>query len=1384
MAFSKPIKSEVEDNVERLATSPFRSFEHEICVRESHGSGLFFLNFGARSLKDYVKEDFSQINAPCMVIRGMKCKYRGVSRATARYIFITVFPQFRAQGLFDDYARLKDASTTISNWLAWMQEIAGKLVDNKERLVLDFSNLFLSALSVGKYRDAFSITQFVLNLYNMFSTFRTIFFKAQSFEALTLLGLASALPKEAFEVLRRMQDLGGKKLMDDTDWFHRFLVMIADLIAKLFDSFQVILPDSVKPIFSVLGNWTSRHLLIDGAQKICSQFARNPHIVMDPTFCDKAERLYKQWMECPDVMEWSRRSSYVNNLEVSLVSVHKTILAHQNINRVEPTMFVFEGAPGKLKSVFMNLLLDALGKPAYPHTIKAEGDGKDFWDHYNNEDNVYMDDVGQMGVSQWRYVMNLVSSVKYVLDCADSKKKDTKFFTSKNIFVTTNQFMKINGLCRSDCIADVEALWRRGVVFDFSQTTRVGNLLEGHIKFFYYDLKEKKFVNDFPGYIKGVAENMGIPLLPTSGPISIDTPRVEYIAWMVQIVQLFEMFKENFHQAGKLSMRERENIRQLLAMRSDFVAQCEECEEDETHFDPYFYAASEPMNVVVDNMPCTSFEKDYGRLALLEWIRGVIPTLNVKLVTIGLLSVGLLITAFLGCKKFMARESTFKCQMKEMLENQPPKKHHNLVDLVQRQVLFASVRAKHRNRVDVCAIVSGHNIILPAHAVPDETVVVTLTKDYDDLHQTLVDNMIVERIYYNPFDDIAIVRLPKTYPTPFKNISHVFTESSVRNDMLMITPLGIIDVNKYITQFRGTQVYTGPNSFVGNFDGKKDIFYKIQFDGLCGCPIVSTQGSLLGFHVAGEASLDVGVTIVWSKDTQSSVRGILESDNAFYMPFDDKKPREPSSCVVFDVEMDVNVNVNNTIVESPLYGVLPVTREPANLKLFGRHTVKDVAKKSFTPTMSIPMEELEFMEEVLLDLIPEYGEISEEEVVKGNSYLAPLNKDSSNGYKNEKEKSYFVDFESGKLTQEAKKDLEQFEARILRGEYVFEDWVWTECLKVELRNVEKKRVPRSFRISRIQLQLLCKFLTGDLVGKIMSRRHDNDIMIGVNPYVEWDKIYKKLNVCPNIFDGDIGSFDGKMICSVQQVISKVVLKRFTGSTERKEVLEALLTNMFSTLVAILNRLVMTTHSMPSGSFWTALFNSFANRCYTAGWYFREMKKSGRVPTVTGFKLSISDYVYGDDKLVGVWKFPENLNAISMREYFESLGMEFTDSKKNAVVEPFNSIEDVTFLKRFFRFHPKIGRVMCPLNLRTLYSGLSWYDKKKDMITVMRDKLHCFQREMFLHNDMLTVERVLDEADKANIPYVRLYEEDLLRFYLDPQELLSANWYGWGAEKYA
>jgi hypothetical protein len=114
-----------------------------------------------------------------------------------------------------------------------------------------------------------------------------------------------------------------------------------------------------------------------------------------------------------------------------------------------------------------------------------------------------------------------------------------------------------------------------------------------------------------------------------------------------------------------------------------------------------------------------------------------------------------------------------------------------------------------------------------------------------------------------------------------------------------------------------------------------------------------------------------------------------------------------------------------------------------------------------------------------------------------------------------------------------------------------------------------------------------------------------------------------------------------------------------------------------------------------------------------------------------------------------------------------MGMDFTTATKQKIVNASEPMDDLQFLKRSFRYHDKLGRVVCPLELRTLQSGLSYSDRSKDISVVMDGKLGCFQRELYLHPDRdALLADFHHRMKKYNYKYKVLPESYLMSIYLD------------------
>lgn len=163
-----------------------------------------------------------------------------------------------------------------------------------------------------------------------------------------------------------------------------------------------------------------------------------------------------------------------------------------------------------------------------------------------------------------------------------------------------------------------------------------------------------------------------------------------------------------------------------------------------------------------------------------------------------------------------------------------------------------------------------------------------------------------------------------------------------------------------------------------------------------------------------------------------------------------------------------------------------------------------------------------------------------------------------------------------------------------------------------------------------------------------------------------------------------------------------------------------------------------------------------------------MKKDGKTATVIDF-LKLTDFVLGDDKLCGS---PEShakyFNAYTVKDYFNSLGMKYTDGDKGEISSSSKPIEDLCFLKRGFRFHKSLKKIVGPLSLTTLYNTLRYYDGSKEYDDAMEGKLTAFQYEMYLHENKELLNFVMSRAENCDFPVRKFSDLHIQKSMLDPE----------------
>lgn len=1269
-------------------------------------------------------------------------------------------------------------------------------------------------------RDTFSMVDTLALIADIYSIKED--FIPEGVEDLALSSLLDYLPKKLKLVALAMLTIQRREGTFNIS----ILQHISDLVIRIVDFMLDCkgIPEVLKSMIIKLKNLVqmySTHGLLNEMASIIKDYKKKPVILGDNMFwlrMEAVEKKLKVEVETDSVgmalLELSRSSPSV---KVRIEAFNRLVKLKDNLKnsgRIEPSCFIFDGPPGTFKSVTLSKLLKVLAKSVYVHHVKSLMDGKDFYDTYDGEEVFYMDDVGQQGKSQWRNLINWVSCIPLPLDCAAADLKNTKLFSSEIILLTTNEFMNLHGFTAQDGIAEPEALFRRAFVFDWSKVSVSDKgSIEGMVVLKKFDIKKKKWL-DFSH-----------PQLPGFHDIKEEA---DLLAWLASWVHSINDWKKGCQKRNDLSQEYIGDVQQKVK-RVDFSAQADvddlclvrftetrearlrrEREEVEWNdmseriiripenrlgyvidVDPLL--VTEGYFTMIDHLLLPtedpnayyyySLDKEWTLWEHLKAVGSYVSDLMVsiaqtlvsfilKLSTDPLVITGLIlgltymavlyllksVLSFKEESEVHSKDSYIPEDWEKIKPNFSSKASSQVTSIVSSNMYFCKLE-----KVKVCALCFDKYLVVPAHAVSSINASVVLSLLRPATNTAVLETVKCDVVYRNNKDDVVILKLPASNPITFKDINFDQKEEGGLQNFL-ITPMGAMDMQSIrAADNLGSIPYAvkGDIAYSNEISPHSRELYSVHFKGLCGSVIASSFGEVKGMHVAGSESKGLGVALLWSEETLNKFRSLRKSHSNLIIK--DNQAANTSVAEVLSLGASYG-NFKSSLQKSPLHGIYEVNRSPADLQKYGRDTVETVFKKSVNQVVDPPEEEVAFGKDVLRRLLPDFDDLrSEASIVKGFGNIAGLNKDSSNGFMCKKDKSHYIDFNSGSFTQIFRDELQSLENSIIDDDVEWIKLVWTESLKDEIRNNEKEGVPRSFRVSTIHQQVLTKKYTAQMISQVMNARLENQISIGCNPVAEWPIMYKNM-LNKNVFAGDIAKWDGAMVPAVQRAVNEVIMEKYKGKNPK--VLSFLLDNLVNSLVIAGGKTYVMTHSMPSGSFLTAFYNSIVNRFYTAMWY----KRATVGATVGDFNSQVLDYVYGDDKVVAVHKTRTDLNAVSMMEFFRSIGMDFTDAMKRPIENAYDVLSDISFLKRSFSYHHKIKRVVCPLDLRTLFNTVSWVDAKKDLDVVMEGKIDSVYRELFLHpnhEDLMLEFQLKIEAVYPGRKWLK--EEDLMELYVNRPE---------------
>jgi len=1209
-----------------------------------------------------------------------------------------------------------------------------------------------------QYRDFFQEETFEQDLEDHEEVEEYADAQRQTLDVLMAAASVQFLPKWIQKALSSLSQLSTTKILDDTLMLARFMKVISDVVFKLLDfiSKRCLIPKEIMSSIEEVLNKTcigKYSFYILSMEHNLNQMIKDPQIVNKIVFQENVLDLASKMTDIMvDMDTFIERNSPVKQLYERHAALVKLIRSNKDITRIEPICLVLEGKPGSGKSQTMANLtacLREMGYSIYSHVTPNPKFAKDFYDDYADQDIFIMDDVGQQGNSQWCQIINLVSPIKYGLPCANAALKQTKYMSSKVLLCTTNKLKDIV-FTKDDCVNEPDALFRRCDILDFRNVDMKLNEKgfkepSGYIQYRHFIQATTTTAGYYSdGFSEGFSKFTKIqPIFHYT-----DNKTESQLKWILSIITDRLKYKKMENEEIKLDMN---NILEGLTRQSLIT----ELPQILTKYfiDPLTDFTMQYLPTLMTSIACS--------------IKSLTPTNCIKNQIISL--VLFIIFAYFGHYAMTralqmihnsSNESDPRIAFQQVIkeaEKYVSSKEPTTADIkISKQVKYLTYTLGNKQtgqniKCGTIGLISGGCVITPFHILYeaaeanwdiDKTSVYATIYSDPRSGMVMYDNVLLTVLVADSNEDFIVWELPKTISALLPDVSNLLAEHDQISNMncKLITPTYIIDLKEQIkTQLSGLVYYDILPGLKGDL-ASQALEYQFGIRGACGSILTDGDGKIRGMHVAGSQTIETrGFSRIWSIDTLTQIKQFLTNSKhiRYSCKINEKEPgKEEMSVVKLENEEKLGASVPkfSKYVPSAVAGLYPITRAPVNLDQ--ENIIKDMAKKSYKKVADIDCEALAFAEQYMESIIPQFTKVTEKEIVLGTNLSSKMDKNTSCGFGFPKGKEEYINYETGAFKPGFRVKMQDFKEEINRQELDIKNILYTETLKDELRDLRKVNKPRCFKMSPLLLTCLGREYFLNLIDKLRETRFETGIMIGTNPFSDWQTIYDKAmgfgNKCN---DGDYGEWDGSMLTQFQTMLARLLVRKYQDQTNEFDIkcLQVFLCTLINTPTLNMNELLVTTHSMPSGCMLTATFNCLINKAYGAYIYYKICKENLIKPSIIHFTMNVFSMVYGDDLLMFIREaLIKIFNGITYQKHCRELGLDYTTADKISEMKEYKSIEECQFLKRGFKFNSFLNTITCPLDEISMFGTINFVSdvKRKDELTQV--KLCNLQREMILH----------------------------------------------------
>lgn len=567
-------------------------------------------------------------------------------------------------------------------------------------------------------------------------------------------------------------------------------------------------------------------------------------------------------------------------------------------------------------------------------------------------------------------------------------------------------------------------------------------------------------------------------------------------------------------------------------------------------------------------------------------------------------------------------------------------------------------------------------------------------------------------------------------------------------------------------------------------------------------PLAQHGRRIAWLHVAGSTSEAAGVGIIVTQEQLTDAKKRLDEQIASFNPARKLKTATEhqyiGNCFVEDILVsesrrdDVmcwygesiysNDPARTHLVETDIQklGILPVTKIPAHIASFKKDgewiDPNELALKKFahkdvmldSVLLELSMTDLKNKMRPLMDNIDGSTLTIEEAVfgVPGHKYLPSISVQTSGGLYWQtcypgKGKKHLIDLDKKTIHPDLRAAVEERLRLAYKG--VSLDAIFKDCMKDELRPIDKSNEgkTRLFSAGPVDLTIAMRMLFGKWGEFMMLNRNLNESSVGINPTsLEWDKLHKILTrFGDDEIAGDFKEYDGSQIQRLLYCIIILINWWYTcaGCHPRDNAARwALFRVVVGATHCNRGNLYSVLGCNSSGNPITVFINTEYDKLAVRYAYYYLARENKIDPVKYSFSENVSMVAYGDDNVINVSVQVKNwFNPESLTRALATIGLQYTDDAKKGSQILFRKIDEITYLKRGFKFDDELKIVIAPLDFDTILNVPNWTwddiphsDKGMSCEAVIRE-LSLYSQETFDKYSNL----ILDAARKCRYPFI-------------------------------